>query len=254
MSTSIYRTPTTAAESLTGKVGLAGRLATASTAELADASGQGANQASTNQIGVIVTDGALGEVVAIARNGELVSAKIGTGGVEINDTLVAEAGTGKLIKATSLVPGDTVIGTAQEAASADAFALVRVAPYRVPASGIATTIDMADAALTLTAEQIAVSELLLVDPNSGGASEALSYPTAAALIAGPLANCSVKRIVVRNTGGEGIAHTTNTGLTLRSNPASGGATTAAGLCAEVTIIKTSGTTCDVLITQLFAPV
>jgi len=65
------------------------------------------------------------------------------------------------------------------------------------------TIDMADATVTLTrnpgtpAGTNLTGNVLLVDPNSGGASEILKLP--------PEADCSGVLLLINNTGGEGIA-------------------------------------------------
>jgi len=254
--TIISRLVLTAAEDLRGKVGYAVRLASASTVELVDNATQATNQALSNQVGVLVTDGNIGESVTVAMGGELVYAVAGTGGVAMNDALVAEASTGKLIAITEANPGDTIIGYATQAIAADASGLVRCRPAKVaavPAIGASATIDMADAAVLLTASQIAANNVLLVDPNSGGASEALQLPTAANLIAGPLASETTKDLTIVNTGGEGIVLTTHTGLTLQSNPASGGATIAAGLAASIRLVKVSGSAVRVLITQHLTP-
>lgn len=101
---------------------------------------------------------------------------------------------------------------------------------------VATTVDMANAAATLTAQET-LNGFLLVDPNGGA--QALTLPTAALLVAamkGVTTNTSL-RLIIRNTanGAETITTTAST-ITI-----SGTATIAQNATAEYIIVLTNVT-------------
>lgn len=100
---------------------------------------------------------------------------------------------------------------------------------------VATTIDMANAAATLTAQQC-LNALLLVDANGGA--QNLTLPTAALLVGAmnsPTTGTSL-RLTLKNTGGETITLTASTGITI-----SGTATIAMANVAEYLIVLTNVT-------------
>lgn len=256
----------TAAETLTAAVGLVVREATSSTVEIADG---GVTQADTQALadiaGILIAGGSSGDRVTVACRGGFVRAKIGTGGCDLNQPLVAENGTGKLIVPTSISAGDTIVAYAMEAASADTEGLVWIALQEVyptaltspvltaASAGGSLTIDMEDAGVSLTGAQVAANAVFLVDPNSGGASEALTLPTGTDICATALATGVSRDITIVNTGGEGIVLTANTGCALQTNPASGGATIAAGLAATIRLTKVGTNSVRALITQHLTP-
>jgi hypothetical protein len=118
------------------------------------------------------------------------------------------------LSAAATGEGDTILGDnlasaweLREAANSYLKAVTtndaeRLVAGKVVAFAAPTVVDMADAALTLiygtagAAQAKVTSNILLVDPNSGGASEILTLP--------PVATSTGVELMIINTGGEGI--------------------------------------------------
>lgn len=225
--TQYHARPLTGDEATTSAIGLAAyRKGSPLEWAIAD---DGADQAATQQLaatGIFTAGSAANESVTVQRTGTC-TAIAGTGGVTQGDFVVAEYNTGKLIPLDVSVgtTGDVVyvLGEALKTASADGkFELdltkaqvvtlgTSLVGAAVAASG--SEIDMNDAGATLAAAAC-LDAVILVDPNSTGASETLTTDTAANLISGGVVTASLQYrcCFIRNTGGEHITLAAGSGV------------------------------------------
>lgn len=221
--------PVTADESLVGKEGyLVYPKGSAGSEELAladDGATQAANQALAI-LGVCIA-GAAANATAEARQTGVVDCIAGTGGVTIGDYIVAETGTGKGITLGAANSGiNYVAGQALTSASADGYFQLDLDARCVFfgsagfGAGSTSTLDMDDAAATLTGA-LAAADIYAVDPNSAGASETLTTDTAANLISAGVVTAAnpYRKALLINTGGEHITLAAGANVTISNSTA-----------------------------------